>query len=98
MFEIVIWEHLANTYALQWDNHNWRSTYRQNYFYRITECFYGTEKNGTITTPYPTKTAEGPIPCKPSAVLRHPLNVVTGSVMAFNWEKYTTISACAFLR
>jgi hypothetical protein len=86
MFSIALWEHLANTYALQFDNHHLRSTYRQNYFYRTTECLYGTLPNGTIVNGRPTQKPEGPIPCRPSAVLHQPLNVITGSMMAYNFE------------
>lgn len=76
----VTWEHLGSVYGVQWDNHNHHSTWRQNYFYRITECLYGFPDPAAEPSRVPT------MPCRPSALLRHPLNVVTGSGQFWNWE------------
>lgn len=76
----VTWEHLGGVYGVQWDNHNHSSTWRQNYFYRITECLYGFPSPAAEPSRVPT------MPCRPRAVLRHPLNVVTGSGQFWNWE------------
>eukprot|EP01050_Picozoa_sp_SAG11_P018687 SAG11_NODE_2865_length_2891_cov_1.325931_2_plen_318_part_00 len=84
MFTIVTWEHLANTWALDWHNHNAKSVYRQNYFYRITECLYGFAPNGSVSSPVPVR--HPTMPCRPLAVLKHPLNVVSGSIAAYNFE------------
>ena len=54
MFTIITWEHINNTFALDWLNHNPRSVYRQNYFYRITECLYAFLPNGTVQSPVPS--------------------------------------------
>ena len=64
----VTWEHLGAVYGVQWDNHNHASTWRQNYFYRITECLYGFPRPAAEPSRVPT------MPCKPSALLSHPLN------------------------
>ena len=84
MFTIVTWEHLSNTYALDWHNHNHDSVYRQNYFYRITECMYGFGPDGTVSSPVPVPKPN--MPCRPLAMLRHPLNVISGSLSAYNFE------------
>ena len=80
LFTIVTWEHLDNTYVLTWSNHNPRSVYRQNYFYRITECLYG------FPHPIPVPRNRPTMPCRPSAQLAHPLNVIRGSISAYNYE------------
>jgi hypothetical protein len=79
MFTIVTWEHLDNTWALDWRNHNHRSTYRQNYFYRITECLYG------FPHPTPMPVRKPTMPCRPQASLAHPLNRIAGSIRAYNF-------------
>eukprot|EP00747_Dinoflagellata_sp_TGD_P010525 gnl/TRDRNA2_/TRDRNA2_119907_c2_seq1.p1 gnl/TRDRNA2_/TRDRNA2_119907_c2~~gnl/TRDRNA2_/TRDRNA2_119907_c2_seq1.p1 ORF type:complete len:564 (+),score=46.97 gnl/TRDRNA2_/TRDRNA2_119907_c2_seq1:1-1692(+) len=80
MLTLVTWEHLDSVYGLQWDNHHPRSTYRQSYIYRITECLYG------FPRPKPIPVREPTMFCKPLANLSHPLNVITGSIMAYNFE------------
>jgi hypothetical protein len=72
MFAIVTWEHDGSTYALRWRNRNPLSVYRQCYFYRIAECFYGFPH----PTPVPVPSDAPTIPCKPSKLLVHPLNVL----------------------
>ena len=67
MFTIVTWEHLSNTWALDWQNHNPLSVYRQGYFYRITECLYNFNPNGTVVNAVPSRTPT--MPCRPLAVL-----------------------------
>lgn len=84
MFNIVTWEHPNNTWALDWQNHNPLFVYRQNYFYRITECLYDFLPNGTVQSPVPSRTPT--MPCRPLAILRHPLNVISGSLSAYNYE------------
>jgi hypothetical protein len=79
MFTMVTWEHLDNTWALDWRNHNHRSTYRQNYFYRITECLYG------FPHPTPVPKRKPTMPCRPEASLLHPLNRISGSIRAYNF-------------
>ena len=64
-------EHDGSTYALRWRNRNPLSVYRQCYFYHITECFYG-----FLITPVPVPSNTPTIPCKPSAILAHPLNIM----------------------
>ena len=70
-------EHLDNTYALDWSNHNPRSVYRQNYFYRITECLYG------FPHPLPVPRNQPTMPCRHQKTLAHPLNVIRGSIAAY---------------
>ena len=79
MFTMVTWEHLDNTWALDWRNHNHRSTYRQNYFYRITECLYG------FPHPTPMPVRKPTMACRPQASLAHPLNKISGSIRAYNF-------------
>jgi len=76
----VTWEHLDNVYGVRWGNHHHRSVWRQNYFYRTTECLYGFPHPQAEPSKVPT------MPCSPSATLSHPLNVVTGSGQFYNWE------------
>ena len=84
MLTLVTWESLDSVYGLQWDNHHPRSTYRQAYVYRITECLYGFGSCSGCGTPMPVETPT--MFCKPLANLSHPLNVITGSIMAYNFE------------
>jgi len=73
LFSIVTWEHLSSVWALHWENENMDSVYRQNYFYRICECLYG------FPHPLPRPQQHPTIPCKASALLLHPLNVIAGA-------------------
>eukprot|EP01052_Picozoa_sp_SAG31_P035924 SAG31_NODE_4403_length_3266_cov_1.232397_2_plen_737_part_01 len=84
MLTLVTWESLDSVYGLQWDNHHPRSTYRQSYVYRITECLYGFGSCSGCGKPTPVETPT--MVCKPLANLSHPLNVITGSIMAYNFE------------
>eukprot|EP01043_Picozoa_sp_COSAG02_P029316 COSAG02_NODE_1819_length_10773_cov_6.699550_1_plen_639_part_00 len=86
MFTMVTWEHLDNTWALDWRNHNHRSTYRQNYFYRITECLYG------FPHPTPVPVRNPTMPCKPEASLLHPLNRIAGSIRAYNFGTFVCLN------
>jgi hypothetical protein len=90
LFTMVTWEHLDNTYALDWSNHNPRSVYRQNYFYRITECLYG------FPHPLPVPRTKPTMPCRHQKQLAHPLNVIRGSIAACEWRNEANI-AVAFL-
>ena len=95
MFTVVIWEHLNNTWALDWQNHNPGSVYRQNYFYRITECLYDFAANGTVRTAVPSRTPT--MPCRGRAVLAHPLNVISGSIAAYVCRLHLLIHPHAML-
>lgn len=74
MLSIVVWEHSDNVWALWWENEHPDSVYRQCYFYRITECFFGFPH----PKPVPVPATQPTIPCKPAADLEHPLNVISG--------------------
>ena len=63
---------------MQWNNHNHSSTWRQNYFYRTTECLYGFPHPQAEPSRTPT------MPCDPAAFMKHPLLVVTGSIQCYN--------------
>ena len=80
MLSLVTWESLSSVYGLQWDNHNHRSSYRQSYIYRTTECLYG------FPHPKPMPSEKPTMWCKPLANLSHPLLVISGSIMAYNFE------------
>ena len=82
MLSIVTWEHLSNTYALLWENTNPGSIYRQNYFYRITECLFGFPHPTPVPRPHPT------MPCKGSSSLNHPLNLLINGASGkfYNFE------------
>ena len=82
MFTIVTWEHLDTVWAMHWENTNKDSIYRQNYFYRITECFFG------FPHPTPVPVHDPTIPCKPSATLAHPLNLLENGASGkfYNFE------------
>eukprot|EP00931_Biecheleriopsis_adriatica_P004519 TRINITY_DN106178_c0_g1_i1.p1 TRINITY_DN106178_c0_g1~~TRINITY_DN106178_c0_g1_i1.p1 ORF type:complete len:779 (-),score=109.52 TRINITY_DN106178_c0_g1_i1:75-2411(-) len=76
----ALWETLSNVYAVQWNNHNHLSTWRQNYFYRTTECLYGFPHPQAEPSRTPT------MPCGAAATMEHPLLVVTGSGQFYNCE------------
>ena len=69
----ALWETLSNVYAVQWNNHNHSSMWRQNYFYRTTECLYGFPHPKAEPSRTPT------MPCNAAATMEHPLLVVSGS-------------------
>ena len=69
MMTMVVWEHSADVYALEWRNSHADSVYRSSYSYRITECYYGFPH----PTPVPLPPSAPSIPCKPSKNLSHPL-------------------------
>ena len=79
-FIMVVWEHSAEAWALQWENENTNSWYRQNYPYRTTECLYG------FPHPNPMPVRDPTIPCKPSSQMTHPLMVFSGSGRFSNVE------------
>jgi hypothetical protein len=76
----ALWETLNNVYAVQWNNHNHSSTWRQNYFYRTTECLYG------FPHPQATPSRTPTMPCTTAVTMEHPLLVVSGSGQFFNCE------------
>ena len=82
MLSIVTWEHLDDVYALHWENTNFNSVYRQNYFYRICECFFG------FPNPTPVPHENATIPCKPNATLLHSLNLLDNGASGkfYNFE------------
>eukprot|EP00943_MAST-04B_sp_MAST-4B-sp1_P001700 g1700.t1 len=82
MLSIVTWEHLDDVFALHWENTNPNSIYRQNYFYRICECFFG------FPTPTPVPHENATIPCKENATLVHPLNLLNNGASGkfYNFE------------
>ena len=82
MLSIVTWEHLDNVFALHWENTNTNSIYRQNYFYRICECFFG------FPNPTPVPHENATIPCKENATLIHPLNLLNNGASGkfYNFE------------
>mmetsp|Transcript_45621 Transcript_45621/g.130178 ORF Transcript_45621/g.130178 Transcript_45621/m.130178 type:complete len:771 (-) Transcript_45621:99-2411(-) len=84
MLGIVTWEHLDSVWAMWWQNSHPESVYRDNYFYRITECFYGFPNPIPIPVPATSPT----IPCKREANLSHPLNVISdgGAGKFYNFE------------
>ena len=76
----ALWESQDSVYAMQWNNHNHLSAWRQNYFYRTTECLYG--------FPHPTAEPQRTptMPCAAAATMHHPLLVVSGSGKFYNAE------------
>ena len=73
MMSFVVWEHSSDVFAFEWRNAHANSTYRACYAYRITECFYGFPH----PTPVPRPPSAPTIACKPSALLAHPLLLLT---------------------
>lgn len=98
MFILVTWEHLNTVFALKWENMNTASIYRQNWFYRISECYYGSlggkrrhsDKNSpnyNDTVNPNTPFHNGTIPCTKDPVnMSHPLSVISGSGRFHNFE------------
>jgi len=84
MLSFVIWEHSSDVFAFEWRNAHANSTYRSCYAYRITECFYGFPH----PTPVPRPPSKPTIECKPSALLAHPLLLLTDGAAGkfFNLE------------
>jgi hypothetical protein len=76
----AVWESAGNVYGVQWNNHNHSSTWRQNYFYRTTECLYGFPHPQAEPSRTPT------MPCGAAVVMEHPLLVVSGSGQFYNCE------------
>jgi hypothetical protein len=51
---------------------------------RYIQCRYAFLPNGTVESPVPSRTPT--MPCRPEALLAHPLNVISGSISAYNFE------------
>jgi hypothetical protein len=51
---------------------------------RYIQCRYAFLPNGTVESPVPSRTPT--MPCQPEALLAHPLNVISGSISAYNFE------------
>lgn len=84
MLSIATWEHLDNVWAMWWQATHADSVYRDNYFYRTTECFFGFPHPKPVPVPASFPTME----CRAQAQLGHPLNVVSdgGAGRFYNFE------------